>query len=151
MKPVKNDIQDRECAHCMSELCAVAPLLANLTHSRIPDKHLHVLLDWSDMLKTTPAEEALSLERLMDILPAIVIAFACAHTYSVEANDDGSGHSLHMFDADGCGRMTARVFSLTAMYAAAKHGDEGRRLARTSACSLVDKLNGILDSIIAQA
>jgi hypothetical protein len=119
---------DAETALAWLTLRDLAPQLAALVHCPVPDKQLHLVLDWVDQLALPNAEPALGLDRLREVLPAIATCFVGAHTYAVRPASLGRNEALELFDPDGCGRIVLRVLPLTSILAAELHGEDGTRL-----------------------
>jgi hypothetical protein len=104
----------------------------------MPDGPLSVLLDWSEAVKSSDDTAAFGIERLRDVLPALVRAFVFSHTYA-RSERDGGNDAVDIFDA-GCGSVVSRVLAFTRLIAAAMHGEEGRALVAASRAELAGAL-----------
>jgi hypothetical protein len=132
------------------ELRDLAPRLAALVHCPVPDRQLHVVLDWIDQLALPDSEPALALDRLQEVLPAMTICFVGAHAYAVRPASAGRGETLELYDPDGCGRVVGRVLALLSMIAISLHGAEGDRLVKAVHADLVRTLERLWERIAAQ-
>ncbi|HRO27395.1 hypothetical protein [uncultured Amaricoccus sp.] len=125
------------------QLRDLAPRLAALVHCPVPDRQLHVVLDWVDQLALPDAGPALALDRLREVLPAMTTCFVGAHTYAVTPASAGRGEALELHDPDGCGRVVGRVLPLLSMITMSLHGAEGDRLVKAVHADLVRMLERI--------
>ena len=118
---------DPETAAAWYDVRDSAPRLSELLYcATMPDGPLSVLLDWSEAVTSSDDTAAFGIERLRDVLPALVRAFVFSHTYS-RSERAGGNDAVDLFDA-GCGSVVARVLALTRLIAAALHGEEERWL-----------------------
>ena len=138
---------DAQTASVWFELRDLAPALAGLIHCPVPDRHLQVVLEWADALALPDAGPALALDRLGEVLPAIVSAFVAAHTYAVAPPSADHGESLEVYDRDGCGRVVGRVLPLVSILAVSLHGDAGERLVAAIHAELLGTLHRLWDMI----
>jgi hypothetical protein len=96
------------------------------------------VLAWADRLALPDAEAALALDRLQEVLPALVICFVGDHTYAVRPTAAGRGEALELFDPDGSGRLVGRALPLLSTIAMAIHGPKvtaWSRLFMPSSCA----------------
>jgi hypothetical protein len=138
---------DSETASAWLTLRDLAPLLAALVQCPVPEKPLHVVLDWVDQLALPDVGPALALDRLREVMPAITACFVGAHTYAIEPAATGRGQALQLFDPDGCGVIVGRVLPLVSIVAAALHGEDGLRLVGAVHADLLATLVDIHDRI----
>ena len=125
------------------EIRDLAPRLSSLLYIRtLPDKTVQAILDWSEDAVSLDAGQAFALDRLRRVLPALVIAFVGAHTYSRADPGEECGRCVDLHDK-GCGALVWRVMSRLELIAAALHADEGPRLVAEARSSLADHLDRI--------
>ncbi len=132
---------DSETAATYYDLRELAPQLAGLIYCRsMPERPLAVVLDWSDAVVSPDCADALCLDRLREVLPALVTAFVAAHTYARGERWDAGNDVVELYDA-GCGGVVAKALPLVGLIAVALHGDGGRALAAASRSDLADALS----------
>lgn len=129
------------------EIRDLAPQLSNLIYcAPMPDAPLEKVLVWSEIVTEADPEPAFSLDALRGVMPALVLAFVAAHTYSRDERSGGGGEVIDLYDA-GCGSVVGRVMELAAIIAIAMHGDAGQRLVGAAHADLSDKLRSIAEFI----
>lgn len=129
---------DPETAALYFALRDMAPELAGLIYCRsMPEARLATLLDWSELVGTKDGSDAFAIDRLRDVLPALVTAFVASHTYR-----PADGDIVELYDA-GCGSVVGRVLPMTALIAIALHGEDGRALAEAAQADLAGTLGRI--------
>lgn len=133
---------DPETAAAWYALRDLAPQLSGLLYcGSTPEKPLSVLLDWSEALMSDDCSAAFGLERLGEVLPALIRAFVASHVYGRAERWDSGRDVVELYDT-GYGTVVGRALPLTGLIAVALHGDDGRGLveaartdlARTLAC-----------------
>ena len=131
---------DPETAAVWYTLGDLAPQLSGLLYcGSMPEKPLSVLLDWSEMLMSEDCAAAFGLDRLAQVLPALVRAFVAAHTYARAERWDSGRDVVELYDT-GCGSVVGRALGLAGLIAMAMHGDAGRELVEASRAELAETL-----------
>lgn len=139
---------DPETAAAWYDLRDLAPQLSGLLYcGSMPDQPLTVLLDWSEALVSQGCSAAFGLDRLGEVLPALVRAFVASHAYARVERWGGGRDVVELHDT-GCGSVVGRALPLTGLIAVALHGDEGRGLVEASRAELVGTLAGIHDRMV---
>lgn len=135
-------------ANACRELRDIAPSLSSLLYvPAMPDRTLHVLLAWAEIVAGEDTGSAFALDRLRTVLPALVTAFVAAHTYTRAHPGDNAGQVIDLHD-QGCGRLVGTVMSHLGTIAAALHGDDGRRLACDARSDLAEHLGRIAALVV---
>ena len=141
---------DRATAAAYYDLRDLAPQLSGLINSAaMPEAPLSVVLDWAEAVIAPEPGAAFTLERLGEVLPALVTAFLASHTYASEERREGGGDVIDLHDA-GCGTVVGQVLPLTSRIAMALHGDEGRTLVQATQTDLTGSLCRIAEMIRGQ-
>jgi hypothetical protein len=131
---------DPETAAAFYDLRDLAPQLSRLIYcGPMPERPLSIVLDWSEAVASPDCSEAFRLDRLRDVLPALVRAFVASHTYARAERWDSGGDIVELYDA-GCGSVVGRVLPLAGLIAVSLHGDAGRALVEASRAELADTL-----------
>ena len=139
---------DPETAAAWYDLRDLAPQLSGLLYcGSMPDQPLTVLLDWSEALVSQDCSAAFGLDRLGEVLPALVRAFVASHTYAKVEGWDSDPDVVEIYDT-GCGWVVARVLPLTGLIRVALHGDEGRGLVEACRAELAGTLARIQELMI---
>lgn len=113
----------------------------------MPDQPLSVLLDWSDAIVSQDCSAAFDLDRLREVLPALVCAFVASHSYATAERWDSGRDVVELYNA-GCGSVVGRVLPLTGLIAVALHGAEGLGLVEASRAELAGTLAHIHELMI---
>ena len=139
---------DPETAAAWYDLRDLAPQLSGLLYcGSMPDQPLTVLLDWSEALVSQDCSAAFGLDRLGEVLPALVRAFVASHTYARAERWDSGRDVVELYDT-GYGSVVGRALPLTGLIAVALHGDEGRGLVEASRAELAGTLARIHELMI---
>ena len=139
---------DPETAAAWYTLRDLAPQLSGLLYcGSMPEKPLSVLLDWSEALVSEDCAAAFGLDRLGEVMPALVRAFVASHTYARAERWDSGRDVVELYDT-GCGSVVGRAMALAGLIAMALHGDAGRGLVEASRAELAGTLARIHELII---
>lgn len=129
---------DAETAAAWYDVRELAPRLSGLLYcAPMPDEPLSTLLAWSEAVASDDGA-AFGLDRLRDVMPALVRGFVSSHTYA----HSRQGDVIELYD-EGCGRAVARVMARTAQIAMALHASDGRELVEASRSELAAALGQI--------
>jgi len=90
---------------------------------------------------------AFGLDRLGEVLPALVRAFVASHAYARAERWDSGRDVVELYDT-GYGSVVGQALPLTGLIAVALHGDEGRGLVEASRAELAGTLARIQELMI---
>lgn len=129
------------------EMRNLAPELSSLMYcAAMPERSLATVLDWSETVTDLDPGPAFSVERLREVLPALVVAFVASHTYELQERREGDGDVINLYDA-GCGTLVGEVMGLTGLLAIALHGEPGRALVESARRDLAGNLLKISERV----
>ena len=104
---------DPETAAAWFDLRDLEPKLSGLLYcGSMPEQQLSVLLDWSEALVSQDCSAAFGLDRLGEVLPALVRAFVASHTYAKAEPWDSGRDVVELYDT-GYGSVVGRALPLT--------------------------------------
>jgi hypothetical protein len=116
----------------------------------LPDRSLAVLLAWAEALGTEDPEEALALEALARVLPALNTAFLASFTFAgTQARDPrlrGLKVDLELTDR-GNGQLVDQARSCAGLLAAGMHGQAGVALVARTDRALRDAMDAIARAV----
>lgn len=116
----------------------------------LPDRSLAVLLAWADALAAEDPAEALALEALARVLPALNTAFLSSFTFAgLPARDPrlhGRTVDLELTDR-GDGHLVDRARSCASLLAAGLHGQAGVALVKRSDRALRADMDAIARAV----
>ena len=125
------------------QLRDLAPRLSELIYcAAVPERQLRLILDWSADIGSPETGDALSMERLRAVAPALVVAFVAAHAYSLDKGQDERGHSLKLRDLGG-GATVGDTLAVVAVIAVDLHGEEGRDIVKAAGSDLAAMLSRV--------